>query len=130
MQHPIHRIASVAVIGPFTLRIVFEDKTVQVIDLQPVLEGELFGPLQDATLFARVTVDAQSGTVVWPNGADFDPATLHDWPKQKEKLAALASRWRQHAPARKLPMMAAEKRQEYRSHIAPRTVGSAIKAEN
>jgi hypothetical protein len=22
----------------------------------------------------------EAGTLVWPNDADFDPSTLHDWP--------------------------------------------------
>jgi hypothetical protein len=35
---------------------------------------------------------------VWPNGADLDPATLHDWPAVREEFARRAERWRS-APA-------------------------------
>jgi hypothetical protein len=52
----------------------------QVIDFGPILYGELYGRLRDIELFRRVTVDPEVHTLVWPNGADFDPATLHDWP--------------------------------------------------
>jgi len=31
--------------------------------------------------------------LVWPNGADFDPATLHDWPELGDELAAMARSW-------------------------------------
>ncbi len=31
--------------------------------------------------------------LVWPNGADFDPARLHDWPDRVDALAALARTW-------------------------------------
>jgi hypothetical protein len=30
---------------------------------------------------------------VWPNGADFDPATLHDWPVVVDELTARARTW-------------------------------------
>jgi hypothetical protein len=30
---------------------------------------------------------------VSPNGSDFDPATLHDWPQVREELAARAKGW-------------------------------------
>jgi hypothetical protein len=34
-------------------------------------------------------------TVVWPTGADFDPAILHDWPEHKAGFIAAAKRWKQ-----------------------------------
>ncbi len=108
MEHPIHRITSASVVGPHTLRLVFEDKAMRQVDLQPVLEGELFGPLQDARLFAQVVLDAETGTVTWPNGADFDPAVLYDWPAYKGQMAAMARRW-----AQKTRMIAAEKQEAY-----------------
>lgn len=64
----------------------FEDGTRQCIDFRPVLEGELFGPLQDSQIFNAVVLDKEAGTLAWPNGADFDPATLYDWPT-REKAA-------------------------------------------
>jgi hypothetical protein len=53
----------------------------------------LYGPLRDASLFSQVQLDPEVHTLVWPNGADFDPATLHDWPEHLEGMKALARRW-------------------------------------
>jgi hypothetical protein len=49
--------------------------------------------LRDAALFNQVRIDPEVQTLVWPNGADFDPATLHDWPESSETLAARAQQW-------------------------------------
>lgn len=65
-------------VAPYTLRVAFDDGTGQVIDFKPVLRGELYGPLRDTALFSREALDRETRTLVWPNGADFDPATLHD----------------------------------------------------
>jgi hypothetical protein len=91
--HPIYRVETVRVTAPYTLRVSFDDGTAQTIDFKPVLAGELFGPLKDLAVFERVTVDPEVKTLVWPNGADFDPATLHDWPKHVGKLTEQAQRW-------------------------------------
>jgi hypothetical protein len=33
--------------------------------------------------------------VQWPNDADFDPATLHDWPENLPAMKTVAERWAQ-----------------------------------
>ena len=93
MIHPIHRVTRFTVVAPHTLSVTFTDDTEQRIDFKPVLHGALFGPLQDLATFNAVTLDPEAGTLVWPNGADFDPATLHDWPQVKDELAARARKW-------------------------------------
>jgi hypothetical protein len=98
MVHPIYRVQSVEIVRPYTLRVQFDDNSEQVIDFRPVLAGELYGPLHDLALFDQVRIDPEVHTLVWPNGADFDPATLHDWPAYADALAARARQW-QLAPA-------------------------------
>ena len=98
MRHPIYRVTSCAVVAPFTLQLRFDDGLERRIDFGPVLAGALFGPLRDMVLFSQVRVDAEVHTIVWPNGADFDPATLHDWPEHEASFRALAERW-EHASA-------------------------------
>ncbi|NJO82608.1 MAG: DUF2442 domain-containing protein [Blastochloris sp.] len=63
------------------------------MDFRPVLAGELYGPLQDVSLFNQVRIDPDVHTLVWPNSADFDPDTLHDWPQYADTLAAMARQW-------------------------------------
>jgi hypothetical protein len=91
--HPIYRVRSFQLVAPYTLRVQFDDQSEQVINFEPVLAGELYRPLRDPALFNQVQIDPEVHTLVWPNGADFDPATLHDWPKQAETLAARARQW-------------------------------------
>ena len=93
MTHAIHRVSKFRVVAPYTLAVAFADGTEQRIDFQPVLHGELFGPLQDLVVFNAVVLDSEVGTLVWPNGADFDPATLHDWPLVGRELASRAQEW-------------------------------------
>lgn len=93
MNHPIYRVLGFEIVGPYTLRVAFHDGTEQVIDLRPVLEGPVYGPLRDEGLFNQVDIDPEVRTLVWPNGADFDPETLHDWPKYTEEMKRMAKRW-------------------------------------
>jgi uncharacterized protein DUF2442 len=93
MSHPIYRVTSFKLIGPYQLEIAFDDQTEQTIDFQPILAGELYRPLRDAHIFNQVRLDPEVHTLVWPNGADFDPATLHDWPQLEEALIERARQW-------------------------------------
>src|ERR671925_356236 len=93
MIHPIYRVQTFEIVSAYILRVRFDDATEQVINFQPVLAGELYGPLRDLSLFNQVRIDPEVHTLVWPNGADFDPATLHDWPQYIQELAARAKRW-------------------------------------
>ncbi len=93
MKHGIYRVESFEIVAPYTLRVGFEDDTEQLINFEPVLGGELFGPLRNLSLFNEVRVDPEVHTLVWPNGADFDPSTLHDWPQLVDALTAQAKEW-------------------------------------
>lgn len=100
MKHPIHRLASVGITEPCTLNLRFDDGLSRTIDLGPILEAELFGPLRDPALFAQASLDPEVHTVAWPTGADFDPAVLHDWPMHEAAFRAAAQRWsKTHAVA-------------------------------
>jgi hypothetical protein len=59
-----------------TLWLRFSDGAEGHIDLAPDLRGELFEPLRNPELFARVRIE--HGTLVWPNGADWAPETLRE----------------------------------------------------
>jgi hypothetical protein len=93
MTHPIYRVQQFKIVRPYTLLVSFDDDTQQTIDFRPVLAGELYGPLVDLSLFNQVRLDPEVHTLVWPNGADFDPATLHDWPKFASTLIEQAKHW-------------------------------------
>lgn len=80
-------------VSPYTLKLRFDDDTEQVINFEPVLRGQLYGPLRDLKLFNQFRLDPEVRTITWPNGADFDPSTLHDWVTQGPELIALARTW-------------------------------------
>jgi hypothetical protein len=93
MSHEICRVVSFEKVASFTLKVVFDDGTFQIIDFRPVLKGEMYGPLKDPALFDQVQIDPEVHTLVWPNGADFDPAILHNWPESSPALKSLAEKW-------------------------------------
>jgi hypothetical protein len=96
MTHLMVKITDVEIAGPYTLRITFDDGTKRVINFAPVLNGYYYAPLRDLALFNQVRLDPEVHTVVWPNGADFDPATLYKWDQgDGVELAQRAAQWRQ-----------------------------------
>ncbi len=71
------RMLSAVAVGDFVVRVLFVDGEVRDVDLSAYLDGPVFGPLRDPTVFARVTVDDETRTITWPNGADLDPDVIY-----------------------------------------------------
>ena len=71
------RITEVEHLGAHRLRLTFTDGLVRELDFDGALSGAVFAELADEAFFARVGVDAQTGTICWPNGVDLDPDVLH-----------------------------------------------------
>ncbi len=42
--------------------------------------------VRDLHLFRQASVDAELGTIVWPNGADIDPGVLYEWPQHVDAI--------------------------------------------
>jgi len=93
MKHPIYRVESFEILKPYTLLVRFDDGTEQEINFEQVLGGEMYRPLRDLDLFNQVKIDPEVHTLIWPNGADFDPDTLHDWPSLEKALVDRARAW-------------------------------------
>ena len=78
---PLHpRITAVRVSAHFVVELTFTDGSVGTVDLRSWIGDGVgvFAPLQDPGFFARVSVDREAGTIVWPNGADLDPDMLFE----------------------------------------------------
>ena len=86
IKHVLAKVTEVGAVGLYRLRVQFSDGTEKEIDLEPVLNGEIFGALRDKALFDRVSVDPEVGVVCWPNGADFDSSMLYQWESVKVDL--------------------------------------------
>jgi hypothetical protein len=65
-------------VNRYTIWLRFEDGTEGEVDLSAELEGPIFEPLRDQTYFSRFSVNPDTGTIEWPNHADFAPEFLYD----------------------------------------------------
>jgi len=70
-------ITAVEVIGPYRLRLSFQDGTVGEVDFTEREWRGVFEPLRDPDYFARVEVDPEAGTITWPNALDMAPEPLY-----------------------------------------------------
>ncbi len=93
MYHKLYKVTTFAILRDYLIRVQFDDGTHQDIDFEPVLQGEMWGPLRDLSLFNQVEIDPIAHTLSWPNGADFDPETLRNWPDYRDELIDRAQQW-------------------------------------
>lgn len=61
----------------FVVRVVFTDGEVRDVDIEPLFQLPMFAPLRDREAFEAVFVDAESGTLAWPTGADLDRDVIY-----------------------------------------------------
>ena len=92
MESISHSVTNFEIMGPYRLRVFFEDDTIREIDFLPVLAGRLFSPLKDLSLFNQVAME--DDLLTWPNGADISPDTLYHWPDRLPVLYERAREWK------------------------------------
>lgn len=76
MEEIVH-VSDVEFLGGHRLRLDFDDGSSGEIDFSDEEWRGVFAPLADPDYFGTVKLDEELGTVVWPNGADIAPETLH-----------------------------------------------------
>ena len=62
----------------YRLHLLFEDNVEGSVDISEIIGFTgVFAPLKDPAYFRQVRVDADLGTICWPNQADIDPDVLY-----------------------------------------------------
>ncbi|MGN6815483.1 MAG: DUF2442 domain-containing protein [Solirubrobacterales bacterium] len=70
------------------MRLRFEDGTAGELDFSDEVWSGVFAPLAAPAYFDSAMLDEELGTIVWPNGADIAPETLHRWVVEGSGAAA------------------------------------------
>ena len=83
----IPEVVSAKVCGPYSVFLVFDDGLSKQVNLRRFLKGPVFKPMLDPAEFAKLRVDNEAGTIVWPNEADFAPETLYELPDERDDAA-------------------------------------------
>ena len=68
------------VIGDYTIKLTFSDGKQQTINFEPVIGKGWLARLKDAEYFKQVKLN-DGGNLEWPEGQDFNPEALYDWPE-------------------------------------------------
>ncbi|MDQ3659956.1 MAG: DUF2442 domain-containing protein [Actinomycetota bacterium] len=81
-------ITEATVVSHGVLRLTFADGLAGEVDVLDRMNGPVFEQARTPEGFTRVAPDRETGTVVWPGGADLAPDTLYErvrtgvWPEQ------------------------------------------------
>ena len=61
----------------YSVQVTFNDLRKGVVDLEKYLSRGIFKELKNIEKFKRLKVNAELGTIAWPNGADIAPEVLY-----------------------------------------------------
>ncbi len=82
-------ITAVDVVRHGVLRLTFADGLSGEVEVLDRMRGPVFTEARSPDGFGEATVDSETGTVVWPDGADLAPDTLYErvrsgaWPESR-----------------------------------------------
>ena len=65
------------IVKDYIVELVFDDSRRGVVDLRKYFGRGIFKSLLELKNFRQMKVDAELGTICWPNGADIAPDTLY-----------------------------------------------------
>jgi uncharacterized protein DUF2442 len=71
-------ITEATVIRHGVLRLTFADGAAGEVEVLERMRGPVFAAARTPEGFAAVSIDGETGTVVWPGGADLAPDTLYE----------------------------------------------------
>ena len=73
------RVTHVRYVGDYRLELTFTTGEHAELDFQERVRGRggVFAPFEEVDFFRQVQLDAEAGTLVWPNGVDFCPDVLY-----------------------------------------------------
>lgn len=71
-------VLAVEVVRDHSLRPTFADGRAGEVDFAGREWKGVFAPLADPGFFAGAAVDAEAGTIAWPNGVDMAPEPLYE----------------------------------------------------
>jgi hypothetical protein len=72
-------------------------------------------------------VEPEVHAISWPNGANFDPSTLHDWPDQLPAMKAYVRRWKRLPPEGVVTIYRKARRELLGDHKYRRIEGKGLK---
>jgi hypothetical protein len=74
----LREVIKVKALSRYRLRLTFDDGVEGIVDISEYIPFTgVFKSLKDETYFQQVAVNPESGTVMWPNGADLDSDVLY-----------------------------------------------------
>ena len=72
------RLVEARYVRDYVIWLRFSDGLAGEVDLREELDGPVFEPLRQLTIFQSVRLNPELHTIVWPNGADFAPEFLYE----------------------------------------------------
>lgn len=73
-------VIDVRIVKGYQVELTFDDFQKRIVDLRKFLGRGIFAELRDPKKFRQIRVDAELGTICWPNGADIAPDRLYSEP--------------------------------------------------